>query len=50
MLKRLIISIALVASIAAQSAGAQSKKTKSAPAAAPQPTQRGYPLPMKPLR
>lgn len=35
MLKKIIISIALVASIAAQSAGAQSKKTKPAPAAAP---------------
>jgi imidazolonepropionase-like amidohydrolase len=34
MLKKLIIAIALVGSVAAQSAGAQSKKTKSAPAAA----------------
>jgi imidazolonepropionase-like amidohydrolase len=34
MLKKLIIAIALVGSVTAQSAGAQSKKTKSAPAAA----------------
>jgi len=34
MLKKFIIGIALVASVAAQSAGAQSKKTKSAPASA----------------
>jgi imidazolonepropionase-like amidohydrolase len=34
MLKKLFIAIILVASVAAQSAGAQSKKTKSAPASA----------------
>src|ERR1051325_4900873 len=34
MLKKFIIGIALVASVAAQSAGAQSKKTKSTPASA----------------
>ncbi|HEY2117002.1 MAG TPA: amidohydrolase family protein [Candidatus Angelobacter sp.] len=35
MLKRILISLLLVASVAAQSAGAQAKKTKSSPAATP---------------